>query len=186
MRSKFSIAGHPLHPMLVALPIGLFVWTLIADLVYLSTDRDETWYAIAMWSSIAAIVLALIAALPGIGDYLTIVPNSDARSTATAHMALNMIVVLLFAVAAFVMWDDGARDGAELTLVVTIHGIGVGLLAVSGWLGGEMVYKHHLAVVPDDDEHARRESATHRPRLTEEGQPHIARPLPKPPGIQRR
>lgn len=185
MRSKFSIAGHPLHPTLVALPIGLFVWTLIADVVYLSSGRDELWYGIALWSGIAAVVAAIVAALPGIGDYLTIVPDSDARSTATAHMALNVILLFLFGVAAFLMWDDGAREGSNLALVVALHAIGAGLLAVSGWLGGEMVYKHHLAVVPDDDEHARRESATHRPRPTEEGQPHIARPLPKPPGVQR-
>ena len=39
MRSRFSIGGHPLHPILVSLPIGLFVWALVADVIYLAGGR---------------------------------------------------------------------------------------------------------------------------------------------------
>ena len=96
MRSKFSITGHPLHPMLVALPIGLFTWTLVADIVYAASGRTHEWYSIAFWSGIAAIVTALVAALPGFGDYFTMAVNSDARVMATAYMALNLTVVASF------------------------------------------------------------------------------------------
>jgi len=159
MRSKLSIAGHPLHPTLVALPIGLFVWTFIADLVYLGRDKDATWYDISFWTSVAAIVTALVAALPGFGDYFTMARHTDARGMATTHMLLNLATVAVFIVAAALMWDDGAVEGGRLTGVVILHAIGVGMLALSGWLGGEMVYKHHLAVVPDD---AELEQAEHR------------------------
>jgi uncharacterized membrane protein len=170
MRSKISIAGHPLHPTLVALPIGLFVWALVADIVYIARDRDAVWYDIAFWTAIAAIVTALIAALPGFGDYLTMARHSDARGIATTHMILNLAVVALFIVAAALMWDAGATDGGRLTAVVVMHAAGVGLLALSGWLGGEMVYKHHLGVVPDDAaqeqaEHARHEIPATSPRI---------------------
>ena len=47
MKSKFAIAGHPIHPALVALPIGLIIWTLVADIVYLASDKDHMWYDIA-------------------------------------------------------------------------------------------------------------------------------------------
>ena len=77
MRSKFAIAGHPIHPMLVAIPIGLFAWTLVSDIVYLGSDHDHMWYNIAFWSGIAAIVSALVAALPGFGDYFTMALKSD-------------------------------------------------------------------------------------------------------------
>jgi uncharacterized membrane protein len=161
MRSKFSIAGHPLHPTLVALPVGLFVWALVADIVYIARDRDAVWYDIAFWTGIAAIVTALVAALPGLGDYVTMARHSDARGMATTHMLLNLATVALFVVAAVLMWDDGAVSGGRLTAVVVMHAAGVGLLALSGWLGGEMVYKHHLAVVPDDAEQERAEHARH-------------------------
>jgi len=180
MRSKLSIAGHPLHPMLVTIPIGLFVWTFFASLIYAIGDREDTWYAIAQWSGVAAIVTAALAAVAGFVDYLTIVPGSNARSLATGHMALNVVVLALFLVAWLYMRNDGARDGSELALVIALQGIGVALLSVSGWIGGEMVYRHHLAIVPHDREHEGAERAIHRPRHEEDGQSHIARPLEKP------
>jgi uncharacterized membrane protein len=152
MRSRFSIMGHPLHPLLIALPIGLFVWTFASDIIYLATNHDHMWYSIAFWTGIAAIVTALLAALPGFGDYFTMAIHTDARSTATAHMLLNLGIVVLFIIGAILMYDDRAVAGGALTGVFIIHLVGVGLLLLSGWLGGEMVFRHHLAMVPDDAE----------------------------------
>lgn len=161
MRSRFSIYGHPLHPLLVALPIGLFTWAFVADIVYVISDDNQTWYDISMWSGVAGIVTALVAALPGFGDYLTMAVQSDARIIATVHMVANLAVVTLFAVAAGLQADDGALAGRDLTAVVILHGVAIGLLALSGALGGEMVYRHHLAMIPDDREHEAREQARH-------------------------
>jgi uncharacterized membrane protein len=149
MRSRFSIYGHPLHPLMVTLPIGLFVWAFIADVIYVISD-NMTWYDISFWSGVAGIVTALVAAIPGLGDYLTIAVRSDANVIATAHLALNVAVIVLYAVAAGFAADDNATSGGNLTAVVLLHGVGVVFLAVSGALGGEMVYRHHLAVIPDD------------------------------------
>src|SRR5690242_828132 len=106
MRSKFAIAGHPLHPSLVAVPIGLFGWTLLADIIYLASGRDHMWYDIAFWTGIAAIVSALVAALPGFGDYFTMAINSTARAMATAHMLFNLTTVALYFAAMLLMLDD--------------------------------------------------------------------------------
>lgn len=170
MRSKFAIAGHPIHAMLVALPIGLFCWTLFADVVYLVNDRNDTWYDIAFWTGVGAIVTALIAALPGFGDYFTMARHSEARDIAAAHMVLNLTIVTLFIVAWALMLDGNAKDGGLLGAMVVLHAVGVGLLGLSGWLGGEMVYVKHLAMVPDDDlaeqeEQQRHERAPMRRRL---------------------
>jgi uncharacterized membrane protein len=165
MRSKFAVRGHPLHPTLVALPPGLFVWALVADLVFLSQGQTSIWYEIAFWTGIAAIIAALIAALPGLGDYITLARRTDAKRIATAHMVLNLAAVALYVIAMVLMLDDAAREGTRLTAVVILHAAGVGLLLVSGWLGGEMVYKHHLAVVPDSPERAQQEQLHHGRRI---------------------
>lgn len=161
MRSKFSIAGHPLHPTLVALPIGLFVWALVADIVYVARDHDQAWYDISFWSSIAAIATALLASLPGFGDYVTMARKSDANMIATTHMVLNLTVVLVYGIAVVLMLDNGATDGGRLGAVIAMHAVGTGLLALSGWLGGEMVYRHHLGIVSDTPELERDEEARH-------------------------
>jgi len=167
MRSKFAIAGHPIHPMLVALPIGLYIWALVSDVVYLARDRDALWYDISFWTSIAAIATALLAALPGFGDYFTMAVRSDARGTATTHMILNLTSTSLFIIAVLLMRDRGALDGSRWTIVLLLQLLAVGLLSVSGWLGGEMVFKHHLAMVPDDEASAAVEQTRHaaRPEL---------------------
>lgn len=133
---------------LVSLPIGLFAWTFSADLIYLTTGRVHQWYVMAFWSGIAALISALIAALPGFGDYATMARKTEAAGIAVAHMLLNLSVLALFFVAMLRMLNDNATDGGALVAAVTLHGVGLILLGLSGWLGGEMVYRHHLAVVP--------------------------------------
>lgn len=95
---------------------------------------------------------ALVGALPGFGDYLTIAVRSHARGIATTHMLLNLVVVLLYALATLLMLNDGVRTDGRLTVVVLLHLVGTGLLTLSGWLGGEMAHRHHLAIIPDTAE----------------------------------
>jgi uncharacterized membrane protein len=161
MRSKFSIAGHPLHPTLVALPIGLFAWALVADIVYFGTGKDKMWYDISFWSGIAAMLSALVAALPGFGDYLTMARSSDARGIATAHMLLNLSVLALYFVAMLLQLNEGALTGGRAAAVLILHAVGTGVLSLSGWLGGEMVYRHHLSVIPEDSQVEEAEQARH-------------------------
>ena len=161
MRSKVSIGGHPLHTVLVALPIGLFIWAFASDIIYLATDRDHTWYEIAFWSGSAGVGTALVAALAGFGDYLGVAVHTDAKRIGLIHMVLNLTVTAMFAVAAFLMLDDGAVSGSTLAAVVALHAVGIGFLGISGWLGGEMVVKHHIGIVPDDVVQERDERARH-------------------------
>jgi uncharacterized membrane protein len=156
-----AIAGHPIHPMLVAVPIGLFAWAFIADIVYLATDKDRVWYDIAYWTAIAAWVSALVAALPGFGDLLTVAIKSDAKTMALAHMALNLGVVGLYVIATLLMRNHDALTGDDLAAAVILHGAGLGILLLSGWLGGEMVYRHHLGMVPDTSALEREEHDLH-------------------------
>src|SRR5215213_1893621 len=128
MHSKISIAGHPLHPALVAMPIGLLVWAFIADLIYLGTDKDPTWYDISFYSGIAGIVAALVAALPGFVDYLTLAKGTNVQDMAQLHFGANLTVVALFFVGAALQWDDGATDGSSLTAVVALHASGTTVL----------------------------------------------------------
>jgi uncharacterized membrane protein len=163
MRSKFAIAGHPLHPMLIALPIGLLVWAFVAALVYAASDGQaaQKWYEISLWTAIAGVITALVAALPGFGDYFTLALKSDARIMATAHMLGNLCVVGLFAASALLMIDDNARGGTNLTIVIVLQAVGVAILGITGWLGGVMSHGHHLALIPDDAESERAERARH-------------------------
>jgi uncharacterized membrane protein len=47
-RSTASIAGHPIHPMLIPFPIAFFISTFVCDLVYWQTANASLATA-AIW-----------------------------------------------------------------------------------------------------------------------------------------
>jgi uncharacterized membrane protein len=145
MKSKASIGNHPLHPMLVAMPIGLWVFSFAADVIYLVWGNPN-WRLIATYSLAGGCIGALVAALPGIIDYFFIT-DKKAKIVATWHMAINLCVVLLYSVDFFIRLD---RDLESAGLPFVLSVLGVTLLSVSGWLGGELVYRHKMGVVEEE------------------------------------
>jgi uncharacterized membrane protein len=83
---------------------------------------------------------ALLAAVPGLVDLLSL--PAGPRKTALAHMAINLGVVALYAVNFWLRVSSPERSGSLMWLSV----LAIGLLVVSGWLGGKMVYVHGIAV----------------------------------------
>jgi uncharacterized membrane protein len=138
MRTPASIARHPIHPMLVPLPIGLWLFSLFCDLVHRFGASSPNWEVVAWYTMVGGIVGALLAAVPGLIDLLSL-PSSVKRVGVT-HMALNLTVVGLYIINAWLR-RGGASDGAIWLSVLAIV-----LLGVSGWLGGKMVYEHGVAV----------------------------------------
>jgi uncharacterized membrane protein len=140
MRTPANIAKHPIHPMLVPLPIGLWIFSLVCDLISLA-GYPGAWSTVAFYTMVGGIVGALAAAIPGFIDLLSLPPGP--RGTALAHMTINLTVVGLYVINSWLRWPDAANfRGAPLWLSL----IGVGLLAISGWLGGKMVYVDGIAV----------------------------------------
>lgn len=140
MRTPANIAGHPIHPMLVPLPIGLWVFSFVCDICSRFAADPATWQVVALYTMIGGIVGALAAAVFGFIDLMSL-PQGPVRGTAVTHMAINLTVVVLFAVNAwFRMSDRASPIGFWLSLVAIL------LLVVSGWLGGKMVYTQGVAV----------------------------------------
>jgi uncharacterized membrane protein len=141
MKTPASIAGHPIHPMLVALPIGLWIFSLVCDLVRLFGNAGDNWRIVALYTLAGGIAGALLAAIPGLIDLLSLPP--PVKRTAIIHMSINLAVVALYAVN---LWLR--LQGAAESTVVWLSVIGIGFLVISGWLGGKMVYEHGVGVGP--------------------------------------
>jgi uncharacterized membrane protein len=142
MRTPASIAGHPLHAMLIVFPVGLFIFSLVCDLVSLRSGDPATWSLVALYSMVGGFVGALAAAIPGLIDYSSL-SHPGTKRTATIHMSINLIAVALYA------WNIWLRThGADphgIPIVLSI--VAVAGLAVSGWLGGKMVHEYGVGVV---------------------------------------
>jgi uncharacterized membrane protein len=151
MSSPASVKGHPLHPMLIVFPIGLWVFSLVADLVYHWDLGSYTWSVVAYYTMAGGIAGALLAAIPGLIDLLSM-SDGKAKRIGIAHMVVNLVVVALYVVNLYIR----SRQGHDETIAVALSVVGVGLLSLSGWLGGELVYIYGVAV----EEH--HEPAEHR------------------------
>jgi uncharacterized membrane protein len=137
--SSARVSKHPMHPMLVVIPLGLWIAALAFDIVYAVT-RGPIWRTLAFWNIAAGIVGALLAAVPGFVDYLDL--QGRARRIATFHMVLNLGAVALFAV----NWYVRTRVTTESWWPLVLSVIGVVGIIVSGWLGGELVYVERVGV----------------------------------------
>lgn len=135
MSTRVSIAGHPVHAMLVTLPIGLWVFSLISDLVFVSTG-DVRWDATAYFTLGGGIVGALLAAVPGLLDFLGLHDPRE-RRVATIHLVLNLSIVAIQAINFWLRSEPGPGGG---NLPVLISVVAVAALVVSGWLGGQLVH----------------------------------------------
>lgn len=143
MISKASIRSHPIHPMLVAFPIGLWVTSFIFDLIG-AASHEQAYFATGFYMVVAGCVGAVFAALPGLIDLLfAIPPNSSAKSRGYIHGGLNTLVLVLFVFEAFHR-KSGANPADKLSLLLSF--VGVVLLGVSGWLGGTLVYRNQIGV----------------------------------------
>jgi uncharacterized membrane protein len=156
VRTPASIAGHPIHVMLVSLPIGLWIFSLICDVILITGHNPDLWFSVAYVTMAGGIAGALLAAVFGLID-LSSLPRGHTRNVALAHMAINVAVVAVFAFDLYLRTGD--LESMTLPLLLSIAGIL--MLAVSGWLGGELVHVHMVGVDPDEAvrraEHARRE-----------------------------
>lgn len=149
MRTPASIARHPMHPMLVTLPIGLWVFSFACDLVFAFETADPVWKTVALYTMVGGLVGALAAAVPGLIDLVSLPPRL--RRTALGHMALNIAVIALFGVDVWLRATSGDA-GAGSTATVWLSLIAITLLGISGWLGGKLVYERGVAVHIDHSE----------------------------------
>lgn len=149
MRTPASIAGHPIHPMLVPIPIGLWIFSLVCDLFHAGGSANPAWTTVAFYCMGGGILGALAAALPGLVDLLSL--PAGPRSTAIKHMAINLTVVALYVINFWMRMDAPHTPGKLVWLSL----ISVGLLAISGWLGGKMVFEHGIAVSTPSDSQRR-------------------------------
>ena len=150
MASKASIAGHPVHPMLIPFPLALWITSFIADVIFYFI-RNPSLLLISKFMLAAGIIGGLAAAVPGIIDWLAI-KNREVKRIANWHARLNIIALVIFAISLYLRTRYGASwVGYRLTIPFLLSLVGVILIGISGWLGGDLVYKHGVSVAPQHD-----------------------------------
>jgi uncharacterized membrane protein len=146
MASRASIGGHPIHPTLIPFPIGLLVFSFVADLIYLWRGNPAWENYIAFYTLLGGIIGAAAAAVPGLIDWATLTDRAAVR-VANWHARVNIVGLLIFIASFYLRTTRGAAWIVSMPMLpMVLSGIGVIGLAVAGYLGGELVFRHGVAV----------------------------------------
>lgn len=150
MTSKASFAGHPIHPMLIPFPLALWATSFVVDILFYFL-RHPTLLVIAKFMIAAGCLGAIAAAIPGFIDWLAI-KNGDVKKVANWHARLNVAALVVFAISFFLRLG-GYSDlvGRRLTVPFLLSLVGVILISISGWLGGELVFRYGLGQTRNED-----------------------------------
>ena len=137
---RLTFAGHPVHPQLVGVPLGLLPMSLALDVAYLTT-RKRSYAQASYYTMLGGYIGALTAAMAGLGDYFEI-PDGETKRIANVHLTLNVGIVGLASLNLLRRHGKTRLDGVD----VAIAAIGNTALLVSGWYGGQLVYRQGLRV----------------------------------------
>ena len=144
MKSRANIKGHPIHPMLIPFPVAFFTGTLIFDILGLLNNSSNFWN-VGQSLIVAGVIGGLIAAIPGIIDYVgTVPPNSSAKKRATTHGLTNVSMLIIFSIAAYYRRGENASPAVVIGLEV----VGCILMSIAGWMGATLVYRNQIGVNP--------------------------------------
>ena len=139
--STAKIGGHPIHPMLIPFPIVCFIGTLVTDIGY-SRNHDGGWATASHWLLAVGLIMAALAAVAGLTDYL-----GDERirrlGDALKHMLANVTAVVLELINLILRLGHDefiASTGIYISVVVVL------ILIYSGWKGGDLVFRHGIGV----------------------------------------
>jgi uncharacterized membrane protein len=145
--------GHPFHPILVTIPIGAWVASLVFDIAtQVNSDGSKSLVDASYWLIGLGIIGALLAALFGLMDLTRIARGTRAFRYGLTHMLLNLTVLGIY-VGNFVWrhgsyYEDSKVMGGQLALSV----VAIGLLLVSGWIGGMLAYRFGVRVAAERDQ----------------------------------
>jgi uncharacterized membrane protein len=154
MYSKARVAGHPIHPMLVAFPLAFYTTTVVTLLVYIGT-REAFWFRFAMVASLAGIATSVIAAIPGAIDLRSLPGGSRARKAGLQHAGFNLLATGLFAVTALVLYETWIHRSMingeyifDATMPLALAVVAWVAMVIAGSLGWTLVQTHHVGIKP--------------------------------------
>lgn len=145
MESRAKVLGHAAHQMLVVFPLGLLPVAVIFDIVAMFT-KNNFWYQLSFYMIAAGIVGGLLAAIPGLIDFLAIPAGTRAKRIGLLHGVGNVVVLALFALSWWLRYTDANNIPGNLAITLAL--VAVGLSLATAWLGGELVDR--LGVGVDD------------------------------------
>ena len=131
---------HPLHAAAAHFPMALLAISSLWDLLGM-WQGDAAWWKFAFWSIAAGLLFAIAALITGIIDFIKIPQGEAAEKTAMRHMAFMIAAVFLYVGSFMVRYREPVVTGQLQIAALALSAVGLILLIIGGWHGGELVYR---------------------------------------------
>ena len=142
MKRRAVIGNHPIHPMIIPFPIAFLTGSIVFDALGRILS-SEPLYQTAGHCMIAGVVMGLLAAIPGLVDFTSVIPESTrAKDKATYHLIVNTVALVSFLVSFLARPSFAERD----VISVLPAYLGFLFLSVGGWIGGSLVYGEKIGI----------------------------------------
>lgn len=141
--------GHPFHPILVTVPIGAWVSSLVFDIASRIVDDPGFLTQGSVWLIAIGVLGALAAALVGFLDLFAIPSGTTAFRTGLVHMGLNLTITVAYAGNFF--WRQAAygEPAGVAWGPLVLSAVSLAALGVSGFLGGKLAYRYGVRVADE-------------------------------------
>ena len=128
MESRLRVQGHPIQPMLVTFPFGLFVSATLFDLADVA-GGPAFLGEVGYWTAVAALVAAALAGVAGMVDLWDVRPSRGRRTMVTFNM-VNAGMAALFLLACLIRADAPQRGATGVLVVTELVALVVGAVGV--------------------------------------------------------
>lgn len=141
--------GHPLHPVLVTVPIGAWVASFVFDVASHATDEAGTLADGSTWLIGMGVLGALAAAMIGLLDLAAVPTRTRAFRTGVLHAALNTAAVISY-VGSFLIRQGRYGDGEPVPIaLIALSALALAIVAAAGFLGGKLAFTYGVRVADE-------------------------------------
>jgi uncharacterized membrane protein len=138
--------GHPLHPALVHIPLGLWLLAAIFDSLIMLEIGVAVLTRLSLYCVIGGLAGAFLAVPTGVADWAPIKKEKPAWRLGLIHMLLNMVAIFVWA-SNFGLRLETLDDPPGISRPILITSLlGAALLLVSGYIGSLMVFDKGVSV----------------------------------------
>jgi uncharacterized membrane protein len=141
-----KIFKHPLHVMLIHFPTALLPMDLVLSYLFYRTG-NESFGAAGYYCLIGGVVLGLLSGIVGFIDLVNI-KDRTVMAAALVHGGINLTAILIFSVFAYKEWNLYPQIEMPSITIMTVKLISIIFIFVGNYLGGKLIFKHHIAIEP--------------------------------------
>lgn len=140
-RGKLRFFGHPVHPVVTHFPMALLPVSFLGDLLGVWTGASF-WWSFSFYNLAIGLIFSILALITGMIDFVALPQKGTIERVAMRHMTIMITALLMYMGSFFIRFGVEIPSGWRLMSSVSLSLLGLILLLIGGWFGGQLVYRH--------------------------------------------